>query len=169
MEDDIEMEEGEDDTSTESSDEEEKIPHEVKNNTQIKGMKRIIVNEGPSIDLGTLVARAPAIVGNVAEREVHILETEDHAIEQVDTKSVKEVPMVVTEIPIPPANEEHIEMGEGNEALEAMDLHSTLPTPTTRGVIALGLTTEPQPITMTMTWASQDQGMIEKGDGFYYN
>ena len=67
------------------------------------------------------------------------------------------------------ADEMRIEMGEGNEALEAMDLHSTLPESTIGGVIALGLTIESQPIKMTMAWASQDQSMIERGDEFYYD
>ena len=39
------------------------------------------MNEGPSIDLGTSIARALAIVENVVKQEVHIPETGDHAIE----------------------------------------------------------------------------------------
>ena len=63
---------------------------------------------------------------------------------------VEEVSMIVSKTPILHVDEVHIEMREGNEALEAMDLHSTVPAPTTRGVTALGLTTESQPIIMAM-------------------
>ena len=96
MEDDTETEEDENDTSTDSLEEGEEISQEVKKNTQAKGLKRKIVNEGPSIDLGTLVARAPTIVENVAEREVHIPKIGDCAIKQVDIEIVEEVPMIVT-------------------------------------------------------------------------
>ena len=82
---------------------------------------------------------------------------------------VEEVPMIVTRIPVRPIDEVHIEVEEGNEALATMSLHSIVHVPITRGVTPLGLTTEPQPITMAKAWASQDQGMIERGDGFYYD
>ena len=69
---------------------------------------------------------------------------------------IEEVPMIVTGIPIPPADEVRIEMREGNEALQAMNLHSTLPLPIIGGMTTLELTTQRQPITMAMAWASQD-------------
>ena len=81
---DIETDEDENDTSTDLSKEEEEMPCEVKNNTQAKGMKRTIVNEGHSIDLGTSVVRALAIVENVVKREVHVPETQDRIVEHVD-------------------------------------------------------------------------------------
>ena len=175
MEDDTKTEEDEQESSFYSSEEEDEAQQEVKKKTQAKGMKRIVVTIGPSIDFATSFDKATPIDENIARPEVKILETipiirtRDNGLEQMDTEMGEEVHVTLIGIVVHSMEEVRTEIEEENGGSVAMIPNSIEHVPTIEGVTALRLEIELQLNTMPMAWACQNQVMTKRENGFYYD
>ena len=176
MEDKTEAEKDENDSfssSSDSSKENEKASREVQKKTLAKGMKKTAVNEGPSIELGASIPVGGFVGENImgpevqSARNVPTIEIRVCSVKHVDTKMREDVYMTLREIPISLVNEVHTEVGDGNEGFTSMNVDFTIAMPSTKDVTTSRLATEPHLSRMEMAWASQDQGMTEREDGYF--